>query len=480
MHIGRHSFIRQSKLSDVKGRVDYISNPKRQEHLYATYQTEGVTPEFWKNLAKENQQDFRTSGTEGNCIEARELIIALPENFTEYRADDVVGLFTKIFHERYGVECSAALHHNKVMTNYHIHLIFSERKLLECPKVKIASRNMFYDENGKHVRTKKEILDESGNVREGCNIIPKGEVYESHLFTVKNEHFKSKAFTGEVKEMYTKLINNYVKDEAQKLSVFQPGGIYLPTKKIGKNNPKAAEIRADNAARQEWNRTVDVALAEGVVERQVAEIKQKEITEKVGVSITENGRQPGLLRSIVTAAIHFLAEYVRKLQMPPKPKLEIDIEEFRQMEQVKEELDRQLALIHHTERVELPKLEKELHDIKGLFKGKERKAAQNKIDQCQKRLSRQKDGLKKIVRESGYPSVKSFMDNYNRAYDIVAEYQRELKRWEQQNGQEKTGKKQPELNQKESVRARLQKKVQLVEEREQNRQQTRTKERGAR
>ena len=336
MHIGRHSFIRQSKLSDVKGRVDYISNPKRQEHLYATYQTEGVTPEFWKNLAKENQQDFRTSGTEGNCIEARELIIALPENFTEYRADDVVGLFTKIFHERYGVECSAALHHNKVMTNYHIHLIFSERKLLECPKVKIASRNMFYDENGKHVRTKKEILDESGNVREGCNIIPKGEVYESHLFTVKNEHFKSKAFTGEVKEMYTKLINNYVKDEAQKLSVFQPGGIYLPTKKIGKNNPKAAEIRADNAARQEWNRTVDVALAEGVVERQVAEIKQKEITEKVGVSITENGRQPGLLRSIVTAAIHFLAEYVRKLQMPPKPKLEIDIEEFRQMEQVKE------------------------------------------------------------------------------------------------------------------------------------------------
>ena len=130
--------------------------------------------------------------------------------------------------------------------------------------------------------------------------------------------------------------------------------------------------------------------------------------------------------------------------------------------------------------MELPKLEKELHDIKGLFKGKERKAAQNKIDQCQKRLSRQKDGLKKIVRESEYPSVKSFMDNYYRAYDIVVEYQRELKRWEQQNGQEKTGKKQPELNQKESVRARLQKKVQLVEEREQNRQQTRTKERGAR
>ena len=46
MLIGRHSFIRQNKLSDVTGRIDYISNPKRQEHLYATYQTEGATPEF--------------------------------------------------------------------------------------------------------------------------------------------------------------------------------------------------------------------------------------------------------------------------------------------------------------------------------------------------------------------------------------------------------------------------------------------------
>lgn len=44
---------------------------------------------------------------------------------------------------------------------------------------------MFYNENGKHVRAKKEILDENGNLREGCSIIPKGGVYESHLFDVK-------------------------------------------------------------------------------------------------------------------------------------------------------------------------------------------------------------------------------------------------------------------------------------------------------
>lgn len=157
MLIGRHSFIRQSKLSDVAGRIDYISNPKRQEHLYATYQTEGATPEFWKNLARENQLDFKARGTAGKCIEGREFIIALPESFVQYRADDVVRLFTETFHKRYGVECSAALHHNKTKTNYHIHLVFSERKMLEQPEVKIATRNMFYDEQGKHRRTKKRF-----------------------------------------------------------------------------------------------------------------------------------------------------------------------------------------------------------------------------------------------------------------------------------------------------------------------------------
>ena len=45
-------------------------------------------------------------------------------------------------------ECIAALHHNKRKTNYHVHLIFAERKLLDEPIVKTASRNMFYDEKG--------------------------------------------------------------------------------------------------------------------------------------------------------------------------------------------------------------------------------------------------------------------------------------------------------------------------------------------
>ena len=111
--------------------------------------------------------------------------------------------------------------------------------MLEQPEVKIATRNMFYDEQGKHRRTKKEILDEQGNIRAGCSIISKGEVYESHIFTKKEEWFKDKSFTKEVKELFTDTINCYVKEESEKLSVFQQGGVYLAMKKppSGPNAP---------------------------------------------------------------------------------------------------------------------------------------------------------------------------------------------------------------------------------------------------
>ena len=206
--MARHSFIQMSKLPNVKGRISYITSHARQENLYATYHT--ADNEFWSSLARESQQEFKRSGTEGKCIEARELIIALPEVYTRYEPQEVLEDFTEEFRRRYGVGCVSALHHNKRKTNYHIHLIFSERKLLPEPDIKIATRSVFYDEAGKRVRTKKEITGEDGQIRKGCTVIKKGEVYETHLFTVKDDKFKSEPFLREVKEIYTDLINRHI------------------------------------------------------------------------------------------------------------------------------------------------------------------------------------------------------------------------------------------------------------------------------
>src|SRR5699024_1840990 len=107
--------------------------------------------------------------------------------------------------------------------------------------------------------------------------------------------------------------------------------IYLPTKKIGKNNPKSAEIEVDNAARQEWNRTADMALISGIKEAKILEIKKEEIHQKASQSIQANGWLPNLFRSIVSTAKNLLQNLIREKSMPPKPTLDIDMTEFRHM-----------------------------------------------------------------------------------------------------------------------------------------------------
>ena len=132
-----------SKLPDLKGRICYIASPDRQENLFAVYDT--ADTEFWTCLARESRQEFKRCGTEGKCIEARELVISLPENYTQYDPDEVLKEFTEKFKGQYGVECISALHYNKTKSNYHIHLIFSERRLLETPDNKIATRAVYFD-----------------------------------------------------------------------------------------------------------------------------------------------------------------------------------------------------------------------------------------------------------------------------------------------------------------------------------------------
>ncbi len=310
--VKRNSFIEMAKLHNLSGRITYISSRAKQEHLYEVYATESDRA-FWRELAKCSQEEFEKSGTNGKCIEARELMIALPESFISYDHDYLLKKMVDEFKKRYGVECFAALHHNKRKTNLHIHMIFAERKRLEQPTEKVATRNMFYDEQGHHVRTKKEILDGDGNIRKGCKIIKKGEVYERKIFTVKDGRFKQESFLDEAKVFYTDLINQMVIDDKDGLSIFDRNGPYLATKKVGKNNPKAEEIKADNEIRMEWNRAVDRAVVSGVPEAEILELKKTEITDRVKEFVEQNGNKPELFVDIVRAAILLLESLITKV-----------------------------------------------------------------------------------------------------------------------------------------------------------------------
>lgn len=425
-----------SKLTNVRGRINYISSHARQENLYAVYET--TDRKFWSSLAKCNQEEFKKSGTSGKCIEARELIIALPESLVTYPPDAMLRIFVERFKYFYGAECIAALHHNKRKTNYHIHLIFSERQLLDEPIEKIATRNMFYDESGKHVRTKKEILDGHGEIRKGCKVVAKGEVYERKLFAPKNEKFKQEGFLDEVKHFYTKLINQYVAHDTEKLQVFNKNSVYLPTKKIGKNNPQEEQIKRNNEVRKRWNQTVDRALVSGVSEEKIMEVKQTEITNKIKQSVGRNGKGPTLFVKIIEVAISVLELLVRKvfnavIKQPERPKMSEGAANYPRLQGIYDELDRRNRAIY-SEEGHLSLLELSLSELKGIFKAKERQEVERQIEESERKIANMTETLQHIVKGYGYKTVKDFMVEYNVARNENSAYKKELAEWERKYG----------------------------------------------
>lgn len=194
--------------------------------------------------------------------------------------------------------------------------------------------------------------------------------------------------------------------------------MYLATKKIEKNNPREAEIRVDNAARQEWNRTVDVALVEGVSEKEILKIKQEKITDKTLESIRTQGWLPEMFRQIIRGAKDFLQEVIFKFKLPPKPVPKIDLQEWKDMQKVMEKLQKQSQEMKRTQQ-EISSLKKQLSETRGFFKGKERKSLENKIEQAEKSEKRMHMNMAQTAKQAGYADVQSFVKVYDKSAKLI-------------------------------------------------------------
>ena len=293
-----------------------------------------------------------------------------------------------------------------------------------------------------------------------------------------------------MKRSYTDLINIYVKDDRQKLKVFDRNGVYLPTKKIGKNNPKAEQIKTDNQYRVMWNQTVDRTLISGVPEGQILEVKQSEIGQKVKASIQKSGRNPALLKSLIMTAIYALELLVGKVfkmvsqkadkgietiepeQTPVKaiksfvkaesefvpemPKKSALASKCPRLADIYNKLEKQNTAIYEREQ-QLASVEKELVGAKGIFKAKQRKELQEQAEQLKTQIANMKQYLSSIVQGYGYKNVKEFLAEYRVSKAEYADYQSAVAEWEKLTGEK--------VN--DSFRAKLQQKQQ--EAKEQNR-----------
>ena len=338
------------------------------------------------------------------------------------------------------------------------------------------------------------IFIENKCIRKGCWIVKKGDIYERNLFTPKNTLFKQESFVEEAKLFYTDLINLLVKDDTEKLHVFDRNGLYLATKKIGKNNPKAEQIQTDNEIRMKWNHEVDRAIVSDVPEDEIRQIKKEYITDRIKSSIEVFGHRPEMFGRILETAITALALLISKVltaarelkkklfqeqqfesyprqsdtisevpisvsdhmdistsktqavpepitqenvsakpQITPRPDMPVDAKAYPKLSGIYQELKKQNDIIFEAEKARNT-LEDQRENLKGIAKLTKKGELQSRIDSLNERIEILKKGLKGIVWRYGYQTVQDFYRSYHASISAYSDYQDKLKNWENTYG----------------------------------------------
>ena len=98
------------------------------------------------------------------------------------------------------------------------------------------------------------------------------------------------------------------------------------------------------------------------------------------------------------------------------------------LSEIYKKLKRQNTAIYQSEQ-QFNRLEKELADKKGFFKGRQRKELQEQIDGLGKQFESMKQYSSSIVRQYVYKSVKEFLTEYSTAKTEYAVCQKEFDDW---------------------------------------------------
>ena len=198
------AFVRMSKLTNIVGRADYISNPERQEHIvlarcYAD----------WKPY-QAFERTHRRSDKANN--EGRELIIALPNEWEQLAQTVLASRINELAQNLLPgkTEYQWAVHWNKAHSNLHVHLIFSERERLNHSSGKVWDRDIYLTQDGKIARRKADrAVDRNGKVKPPVH--RKGDPKDDGklLFSVKDTKFKSKEWLEQAKQTVAEVYQKY-------------------------------------------------------------------------------------------------------------------------------------------------------------------------------------------------------------------------------------------------------------------------------
>lgn len=260
--------MRTQKITNGRGSIKYITQGSKGEIL-ASYSTQ--TMQEWEILFDYNQQKFNeekekggwvpsrknAKGEEAKCIEARMYIVAFPNEMAQYPCKyngqvitndmELAKAIANDWRNTYGTDCYVAIHWNKDHTNFHAHILVSERAKKESVEIKRAKRNRYYDSNGKECKK-----------ADAVRIVHKGDIIrgQNELCESRKLDFYKEDTLNHIKEHYSKILGT---------ELYKEDGMHLPQTHLPRINERSSEEvleeyerkREYNAAVKEFNDIVD-------------------------------------------------------------------------------------------------------------------------------------------------------------------------------------------------------------------------------
>ena len=292
-------FARQTKLKNIVGRSQYITDDKRQE--YIVLHSEENMEYYWQEYADYEKQNRKNK--EEN-IQGREIIIALPNELDEDHDElkDFVDDYSKslLGNNR---DFEYAVHWNKEKTNLHAHIIYSERERQE-PEPKRYKKDYYYNYEKGKMSNKEDpnavITKHKGDIKYN----KKGEEEYTDEFSKKYTKFKSREYNEKIKE---NLVETFYKYGFESRSF--DNRIELPQAKLykGASSDYIEKATESNKARAEYNDLITRVVDAEFTPMTTAIKYKQEIEKKVK---EENSKT----KSISVSGIEIIKESAQNLE----------------------------------------------------------------------------------------------------------------------------------------------------------------------
>lgn len=301
------AFARQTKLKNVVGRSQYISDNQRQEHIVLHSQENMI--HSWNEYADYEKQNKKNK--EEN-IQGREIIIALPNELDQdlEKLKEVLDdySFNLLGDNR---DFEYAVHWNKEKTNLHAHIIYSERER-QKKEPKRYKRDYYYNYEEGKMSSKKDpnavITKHKGDIKYDKD----GEIEYTDQFSKKDTQFKSREYNEKIKEQLAEILNKH----DFKSRVFD-NRIELPQAKLykGASRDYKDKVSQSNKARREYNKEIVKAVDEKLMPMTMAIMRKESIMKQVK---EENSKT----KSISSRGIEIIKESVEEVKAYVREKLE--------------------------------------------------------------------------------------------------------------------------------------------------------------